>query len=132
VSYQPSVTPSLSQVGYVTTSISHAATASGLAFQATGTAQIRDGTSNTIMWAERVPALLSCDDVNLDGVAGIALLQFSLRDGRTGAIVPVSVIPKDGELDRPGEEAVTIVIGGVAVRGSVTVHEWVFGTELPG
>jgi hypothetical protein len=63
VSYRPSVTPSLSRVEYVTTSISHAATVNGMAYQATGSAQVRDGTS------------------------------------------------------------VTIVIGGAAVRGSVTVHD---------
>ena len=131
VSYRPSVTPSAGPVGYVITSIQHAATAGGFIDHATGTAQIRDGTSNTLMIAEKRPAVLSCDDVNLDGVAGITLLQFSLRDSRTGTVVPVVIVPQDGELDRPGEKAVTIAIGGLAVTGSAIVREWVFGSELP-
>jgi hypothetical protein len=132
VSYRPSDGAAAGTVGYVTTSISHTATASGFVDLVTGRAQVRDGTSNTVFFAEQYRAFVSCGDVNLDGIAGITVLQFSLRDARTGAIVPVSVIPRDGELDRPGEEAVTIVIGGLALTGSASVRDWVFGTELPG
>jgi hypothetical protein len=130
-SYGPSVTPSASEVEYVTTQVSHMATTSGFVTQATGTAQIRDGTSNTLMIAERWPALLSCDDVNLDGIAGIAMVQFSLRNALNGAIVPVAIVPLDGELDSAGEEAVTISIGGRIADGVATVRAWVYGTELP-
>ena len=43
----------------------------------------------------------------------------------------VTVIPWDGELDRAGEEAVTIVVGGRAVTGSVRVTHWEKTQELP-
>ena len=109
---------------YVITRVEHTAGAAGDVTLVTGRAAVTDGTSNTIFFAEKIPATLSCDDVNRDGLAGISALQFSLRDSRSGAVVPVAIIPHDGELDRAGEEAVTVVIGGLAVTTSVRVSEW--------
>ena len=109
---------------YVITGVEHTASAAGDVTLVTGRAAVTDGTSNTIFFAEKIPATLSCDDVNRDGLAGISALQFSLRDSRSGAVVPVAIIPHDGELDRAGEEAVTVVIGGLAVTTFVRVSEW--------
>ena len=109
---------------YVITRVEHTAGAAADVTLVTGRAAVTDGTSNTIFFAEKIPATLSCDDVNRDGLAGISALQFSLRDSRSGAVVPVAIIPHDGELDRAGEEAVTVVIGGLAVTTFVRVSEW--------
>jgi hypothetical protein len=130
VSYRRGATAA-HELEYVTTRVEHMAGAGDIAL-VTGRAALKDGTSNTVFFAEKVPAVLSCDDVNQDGLAGISVLQFSLRDNRSGAVVPVAVIPHDGELDRAGEEPATIVIGGLAVTTSIRVSEWVFGTERPG
>ena len=110
---------------YVITRVEHTAGAAGDVTLVTGGAAVTDGTSNTIFFAEKIPATLSCDDVNRDGLAGISALQFSLRDSRSGAVVPVAIIPRDGELDRAGDEAVTVVIGGLSVTTSVRVSEWI-------
>lgn len=109
---------------YVITRVEHTAGAAGDVTLVTGRAAVQDGTSNTIFFAEKIPAVLSCDDVNRDGLSGISALQFSLRDSRSGAVVPVAIIPHDGELDHTGEEPVTVVIGGLAVTTSVRVSEW--------
>ena len=115
--------PLLHALDYVITRVEHMADAAGDVALVTGGAAVRDGTSNTIFFAEEHPAALSCDDVNRDGLAGISVLQFSLRDSRSGAVVPVAVIPHDGELDRAGEEPATVVIGGLALTTSVRVSE---------
>ena len=95
-----------------------------------GGIHIQDGTSNTILLAERVETV-SCGDTDGDGRIGIVLVQFLLRDIRTDDLVLGFVIPTDGELDDDGTEAVTIVIGRFTAVGEVRSKFWVFGTELP-
>jgi len=95
-----------------------------------GVAHIQDGTSNTILVAERIHAV-SCADTDRDGRIGIVLLQFLLRDNRTDELVSGFVIPTDGELDVDGAEDVIIVIGDLTAVGSIRCKFWVFGTELP-
>ena len=63
-----------------------------------GIARITDGTSNTILLAEQPPAL-GCEDVNLDGFAGLTHLLFALTDVRTGTVVTLALVPVDGEVD---------------------------------
>ena len=110
-------------VEYFVSRVEHMAGTAGNTALVTARAAIKDGTSNTIFFAEKAPAVLSCDDVNRDGLAGISVLQFSLRDSVSGAVIPVAVIPRDGELDRAGEELATVVIGGLPLTASVRLSE---------
>lgn len=77
--------------------------------QAHGVAHIRDGSSNTVLFAEG-DAVLSCADINLNGVAGVTQLLLTMRDVRTGDVVPLIIVPDDGEMDGDLDQ-VTIVIG---------------------
>ena len=95
-----------------------------------GGVHVQDGTSNTFMIGERFPTL-SCADADGDGRIGIVLLQFTLRDVRTGELVAGVVVPNDGELDDDGTEDVTVVIGRLTVTAEARTRFWVFGTELP-
>jgi hypothetical protein len=123
VSYRQDTT-ALHALEYLITHVEHMAGGAGDIALVTGRAAVKDGTSNTIFFAEKVPAILSCHDVNRDGLAGIGALQFSLRDSASGAVVPVAILPHDGELDRAGEEEATVVIGGLAVTATVRVSGW--------
>lgn len=78
-----------------------------------GTAHIQDGTSNTILLAERV-GRLACADADGDGHAGIAAADIFMRDLRTDDIILLSIIAADGELDTDDEDVV-IVIGNETV-----------------
>jgi phage tail-like protein len=84
-----------------------------------GIARITDGTSNTILLAEQRPAL-SCEDVNLDGFAGLTHLLFALNDVHTGAVVPLVLVPVDGEVDS-GLEQMSIALAGRTFVETVNV-----------
>lgn len=75
-----------------------------------GIARITDGTSNTILLAEQHPAL-RCEDVNLDGFAGLTHLVFALSDVPTGSVVTLVLVPLDGEVDS-GLEQMSIALPG--------------------
>lgn len=96
---------------------------------AAGSAEIHDGTSNTVLVGERPPRP-SCADVDGNGVAGVTRLRVVMRDARSGALVPVMIVPNDGEIDGGGKERVTIIIGEVRAVGTARTHVWVSGTEL--
>lgn len=96
-----------------------------------GSTQIKDGASNTVLLAEAIPTTASCADTDEDGVAGLTLLQFVMRDVRSGELVPVSVIPNRGEIEESGEELVTIVIGAETFVERVRVHLRGFLTRPP-
>ncbi len=84
-----------------------------------GNAGITDGTSNTVFIGERRP-VLSCEDVNLDGFAGLTSIVFALDDVRTGTVVPLMLVPVDGEVDS-GLEQMSIVLAGRTFVEHVTV-----------
>jgi hypothetical protein len=94
-----------------------------------GTAHIQDGTSNTILLAERI-VRLACADADGDGRAGIAAVDISMRNLRTDEEVLLLIIAVDGELNSRNEEVI-LVIGRETVVGRVNVHEFVFSVELP-
>lgn len=87
--------------------------------RADGMASITDGTSNTILLAERLPAL-TCEDVNLDGFAGVTRLVFTLNDVHTGTAVPLILVPLDGEVDSDLEQ-MSIVLAGRTFVETVNV-----------
>jgi hypothetical protein len=90
-----------------------------------GTAHIQDGTSNTIMIAEKV-LQFACADADADGQAGIAAVQISMRNLGSDDEVLLSIIAADGELDSRDEEVI-LVIGNETVLG----HVKVFDTHTP-
>lgn len=64
-------------------------------------------------------------------MAGLTLLQFVMRDVRSGDLVPVSVIPARGEIDESGEELVIIVGGDTTFVERVSSHIWGFLARPP-
>ena len=102
----------------------------GLA-QTHGVARISDGSSNTVLIAEAVPTTASCADTNENGVAGLTNLQFVMRDVHSGELVPVSIIPTSGEIDKSGEDEVIIVIGDTTFVETLKSHVWGFLTRAP-
>jgi hypothetical protein len=84
-----------------------------------GMAGITDGTSNTIMVAEKVQAI-ACGDLNLDGFAGVTHLLLTLTDARSGAVVPLTLVPVDGEIDSV-LEGLVISVGGLTFEETVTI-----------
>jgi hypothetical protein len=91
-----------------------------LAFFVRGVAII-DGLSNTVLVSEGF-ASVTCGDPDLDGRLGIVQLQFQMRDVKTGALVPVLIVPDDGELDDGGVQNVTLVIGSQTIPAIVQVN----------
>jgi hypothetical protein len=79
--------------------------------QTSGSAHITDGTSNTLLVAERAPTTATCEDTDEDGVAGLAVLEFQMRNVRTGELVAASVLPLDGDIDDGEQHPVAIRIG---------------------
>lgn len=96
---------------------------------AAGSAEIGDGSSNTILVSERY-VRSSCADVDGNGVAGLTLLRVPMREVRSGKRVTVLIVPNDGEIDGGGTERVTVIIGQVSAVGTARAHVWVSGTEL--
>ena len=94
-----------------------------------GSAEIGDGSSNTVLVSERY-ARSSCADVDGNGVAGVTQLLVLMREVRSGKRVPVLIVPNDGEIDDGGKERVTVIIGEVSAVGTARAHVWVAGTEL--
>ncbi len=92
--------------GHITTSAK-----SGGSAQAHGVLQIRDGTSNTVLIAEKSPANASCADTDGDGVAGVTSLQFSVRDVHTGQLLPISIAPVAGDVDDRTRHEATVIVG---------------------
>jgi hypothetical protein len=83
---------------------------------------IHDGTSNTVLVAERYSSSASCADVDNDGIAGLTSLQLVMRNVRTHELLPVSIVPTDGEIDDRDVEDVTIVIGNMTFVERVRTH----------
>src|SRR5262245_19208816 len=96
-----------------------------------GVARISDGSSNTVLIAEAGPTTASCADTNDNGVAGLTSLQFVMRDVHSGELVPVSIIPASGEIDKSGEDEVIIVIGDTTFVERVKTHVSGFLTRAP-
>jgi hypothetical protein len=70
--------------------------------EASGIANLRDGTSNTILvGGPRTPAPLSCADLDGDNVAGIVQVGLSLHNVRTGESFVVVITPEQ-EVDSSG------------------------------
>jgi phage tail-like protein len=87
--------------------------------RAGGIARITDGTSNTILISEKWQ-VLSCADINLDGIAGVTELVLTMQDVHGGAELPLALVPVDGEVDS-GLEQMTIAIGGLTFVESVKI-----------
>src|SRR5262245_18643284 len=99
--------------------------------QARGAAVIKDGLSNTVLIAEKHPTTASCADTNGNGVAGLTSLQFVMRDVHSGELVPVSIIPASGEIDKSGEDEVIIVTGDTTFVERLKTHVSGFLTRAP-
>ena len=85
--------------------------------QVHGVAHRRGAGANAILIADSSPAQATCADTDGDGDSGITSLQFDTRDPRSERLVPVSVVPVDGDIDDQTRHFVVIVIGTTTVLG---------------
>jgi hypothetical protein len=96
--------------------------AAGGETRARGKVRLRDGTSSTILVAERNSAHASCADADGDGTGGLTWLSYVLRDARTGATHDVTVIPDEGEADEHGVHPSAIRTGNTVAAGRLRIR----------
>ncbi len=67
--------------------------------------------------AENTPGRATCEDADGDGIAGLVLLEFQMRDVHTQDIVAASASPGDGDIDDGERHLVVIRVGNTAFTG---------------
>jgi hypothetical protein len=104
------------QVGY---------TEDGFGITIRGVARIQDGTSNTVLIAERTGSTARCSADPGTGRDGITELNVHLREARTGEIVQIDITALDGPISTSGNHR-------VVVRFSDQVFETTLQARFPG
>jgi hypothetical protein len=88
-----------------------------------GVVQIQDGTSNTVLIAERTGSTASCSADPGTGTQVLDSMSLLFRDPRSGDIVEFLVQPVDAPAPVPGTFEVVMRSGDDVWMGEITVRQ---------
>ena len=73
-----------------------------------------------------------CADVDGDGLGGLARIEITFRDARSGEAIIAIITPRKGDISTSGRFGARIVFPGLNVSGSVDLVVRYAGSGPPG
>jgi len=97
-----------------------------------GFAVLRSGPSLPPRLLQAGSGTAQCADADGDGLGGLARLEITFRDGRSGETVIAIITPEHGDVSVSGPFGARILFPGLSVSGSLKAFLHYAGNGEPG